>query len=72
LNFLCAIRFPTKEANARKEAEMSERKAYVIVEVGVTDAAKYGDYTKHSIPAVAAFGGLDVDSTRACSTRSGR
>jgi hypothetical protein len=26
---------------------MSERKAYVIVEVDVTDAAKYVDYTKH-------------------------
>jgi uncharacterized protein (DUF1330 family) len=40
-----------------KEAEMSERKAHVIVEVDVTDAAKYADYTKLSIPAVAAFGG---------------
>jgi len=40
-----------------KEAEMSERKAYVIVEVDVTDAAKYADYTTQSIPAVAVFGG---------------
>ena len=36
---------------------MSERKAYVVVEVDVTDAARYAEYTRHSIPAVAAFGG---------------
>jgi uncharacterized protein (DUF1330 family) len=39
---------------------MSERKGYVVVEVDVTDADAYKDYTKLSVPAVAACGGRYV------------
>ena len=36
---------------------MSAKKGYVIVEVQVGDAKQYEHYTRHSRPAVAAFGG---------------
>jgi uncharacterized protein (DUF1330 family) len=36
---------------------MSVERGYVVVEVRVDDANQYENYTRHSRPAVAAFGG---------------
>jgi uncharacterized protein (DUF1330 family) len=38
-------------------AAQSEKKAYLIVQVDVTDAARYQEYGKHSPAIVARFGG---------------
>jgi uncharacterized protein (DUF1330 family) len=40
-----------------EEIFMSEKRGYVVVEVRVDDANQYENYTRHSRPAVAAFGG---------------